>query len=428
MGTYMLKRMALIFSGLIVVLLLAVACGDDEEEGGTATPRAQQFDGVIKIGVIGDLSGPIGGNPNLTSPIKGLEVGVQDINAAGGVRVGGKRYQFQVVKLDSRSEAVAANAAATQLVQEGVLGSAIVTCAFFQQAYEVIKASGNIISWTNCPPGLNLLDKDVPAQFQGIERNPLLFASIDFTLPIIAGWFKQVKQIDPSIRSVAWMGDDTPLGRAQAAVVPAAAQQAGLEFRGPPVHFPFGTTDMSPFLTDLRGRGADIVYMSHGGNLDAPRQFLQLGVAPRVMIPGLRPFDLTRIGDVGSATVVMLDWRLPYHKEVAPPDYQDEVAKLGTLEGGAAIQIGFATAYYDFMRLLKDAIEKAGTFTDAKAVANALVGLRTESLMGGQVRVDPDHAVRGPAGLIVTTREKFVVYSYPDATTDRASNVFEVRR
>ncbi|HXG36655.1 MAG TPA: ABC transporter substrate-binding protein [Dehalococcoidia bacterium] len=421
------KRMALILAGLMVVLVLAAACGDDEETTGTATPRAQQFDGVIKLGVIVDLTGPGGGNPNTVSTAQGFQVGIKDINDAGGIQVGGKRYRLDLTTIDSRVDPVAAVAGAQQLIQEGALAVSVNTCALFPQVYQQLKQAAKSIVVTNCPPGLNLLDKDVPGQFEGVDKNPLLFAAIDFTLPILSGWIKQIQATEPGIRSLAFIADDSPLGRAQGAVMGAAAQRAGVQYLGA-THFPLGTTDMSPFLTEVKAKNADIVYMSTSGNLDAPRQFIQLNVAPRLMIPGLRPFDMSRIGDVGQTKLYMLDWRLPYHKEVAPQQYQQKVANLGTLPGGAALQVGFAVAFYDFALLLKEAIQKAGTTTDANAVARALVGLTIDSYLGGKVRVDQDHAVRGPTGLIATTREKYVVYSYPDAVTDKAIDTFEVRR
>jgi len=418
------RRLAFGLFAVFALALLAIACGDDEETG----PGEQtQFDGAIKIGILADLSGPIGGNPNLLSTIRGFETGVADINADGGVKVGGKRYEIQIRKVDSQSNPTAAVAGATQLVQEGVLGISINTCAFFPQAYAQIKTPGTIIAWTNCPPGLNLLDKDVPGVYEGVEKNPLLFAAIDFTLPILAGWLNQVKQTDPSIKSLAFVADDTNRGKAQGAVIPAAALQAGLEFKGA-TYFPAGTTDMSTFLTTVKAQNADVVYMSSSGNLDAPRQFMQLGVAPRLMVPGLRPFDMTTIGNIGTTKVYMMDWRLPYHKEVAPKEFQDEVAKLGTLDGGASVQVGFAIAFYDFAYLLKQAIEKAQTTTDAAAVAKAMVGLKVDSFMGGEVIMEADHAARGTTGMILTTTDKFTVYVFENARSIKPLDTFTVNR
>ena len=418
------QRLVFGLFAVFALALLAAACGDDEETG---TGEQAKFDGAIKIGILADLSGPLGGNPNLTSTIRGFEVGVKDINDGGGVKVADKRYEIQIIKVDSQSNPVAAVAGATQLVAAGVLGSAINTCAFFPQAYAQFKAPGNIMTWTNCPPGLNLLDKDVPGIYEGVEKNPLLFGAIDFTLPILAGWLNQVKQTDPTIKSLAFLADDTNLGKAQGAVMPAAAQLAGLEFKGA-TYFPAGTTDASTFLTTVKAQNADLVYMSASGNLDSPRQFIQLGVAPRLMVPGLRPFDMTTIGSIGSTKVYMMDWRLPYHKEVAPKEFQDEVAKLGTLDGGGSVQVGFAIAFYDFAYLLKQAIEKAQTTTDAAAVAKAMVGLKVDSFMGGEVIMEADHAARGTTGMILTTTDEFKVYVFENARTDKPIDTFTVKR
>jgi len=418
------KRLAFGLFVVVALALLAVACGDDEESGAGGQT---QFDGVIKIGLLGDLSGPGSGSPLILSTLKGFEVGVADINADGGVKVGDKRYEIKIIKIDTKANAVDTNAAAAQLIGEGVLGVGVHNCITFPPAHAQLKATGKIMMWTNCPPGLNLLDKDVPT-FEGVEKNPLLFAGIDFTLPIFTGWLKWAKQNDPAIKTVAFLGDDSPLGRGQAAVLPAAAKAAGLEFLGPPIHFPAGTPDLASYLTDAKSRKADLVYMSSSGNLDGPTQAIKLNVAPRLMGPGLRPFDMTIIGDIGTTKVYMMDFRLPYHAEVAPDKYQDELLKLGTLDGGAPVQVGFAIAFYDFAFLLKQAIEKAQTTTDAALVAKAMVGLKVDSFMGGEVIMDADHAARGPTGMIVTTKDKFTVYTFENATADKPVDTFTVDR
>ncbi|HZP25694.1 MAG TPA: ABC transporter substrate-binding protein [Dehalococcoidia bacterium] len=426
MGLLSLKKRTFILAALLAVAAAFVACssgGGNEEK----TTAPTQFEGSIKIGTVVDLTGPGGGNPNTVSTAQGFEVAIKDINASGGVVVGGKHYRLDLTKIDSQASSTAAVAAAQQLIQEGALAVSVNTCAYFPQVYQQFKPTGNILTVTNCPPGLNLLDKDVPGQYEGTDKNPLLFAAIDFTLPILSGWIKQIQRVDPGIKTLAFMGDNTPLGSAQASVMGAAAQRAGVQYLGA-TQFPAGTSDMSSYLTEVKAKHADIVYMSTSGNLDAPRQFIQLDVSPRMMVPGLRPFDMTNIGDVGQTKVYLLDWRLPYHLEVVPDQYKSKVQNLGTLPGGSPLQVGFAVAFYDFGLLLKQAIEKAGTTTDAKAVANALVGLTIDSYMGGKVRVDTDHASRGPTGIIAATKEKYVVYSFPDATSDVPTATYEVKR
>lgn len=421
----LLRPRWLLVTMLSLGLLLLTACGGGGEDTGRA-PGAQ-FAGTVKVAIVTDMSGQLV-RPLDLSKVLGMEKAVNDINAAGGVEVRGQRYRMELLKLDSRSEAVTAVAAAQQAVQEGAIAVAVETCPFAQQVYAQVRVAGTAIAWTNCPPVMNLLDKDTP-QYEGIEKNPLLFMPIDFAQPIVIGWIKQAKKLHPEIQRVAYILDDGPLGKALGPMVRQGAREIGAEFVGG-VEFPVGTTDFSAYVTNVKALRPDFVYTSlaPGGGVELQVQAAKLDVAPYIMVPGMRPIDVEKMGDLGRMTVILVDWRLPYHKGFAPPQYAEEVAKFGDLPGGFPVQIGFAVAEYDMLKLLVKAIEKAGTATDAKAIAQALVGQSVDSLLGGKVTVQPEHHTLGSMGNIEATRDKFTVYTYEHARADTPVSRHELRR
>lgn len=412
--------------GLLMAVVIVAACSSGDDKG-TAQPGEEQFVGTIRIGAVLDLSGPVGSNPLGLSQVRGAERAVEDINAAGGVQVGGQRYRLEFLKFDSRSDGVAANAAAQEAIQRGVIALAVATCPYFNQVYGQFRVAG-ILTWTVCPPGLNLIDPDTRF-YEGVEKNPFLFAAIDFAEPIIIGWIKQIYKLNPDIKRISFLLDDGPLGRGMAPAVEKAAGELGLEFVGG-VHYPVGTTDYSTYITNVRGRRPDLVYAGTGGGaaVELPVQAVKLNIAPFLIVAGMRPADLTPIGDLGNTTIVMTDWRLPYHKEVAPREYLQKVEKLGVLETGFPVQVGFAVAYYDFVQLLAKAIEKAGTAKDPAAIAKALPGLSVESYLGGQTVILQDHSTRGSMGNVIVTKDKFTVYIYKDARTDISERSYTVPR
>jgi len=412
----------LLFGLLAAVALGMAACGDEGEEEPVAETAPP-----IKIGVVYDASGAVT-SPLGLSYVKGAEIAIDDINAQGGIKVGGQTYRLEYVKVDSRSDPVAAIAGAQQLLQDRVVAVAVGTCAFAPQVYAQIKPTANTFVWTVCPPLLNLLDKNVPAFYEGLEKNPLLFSAVDFTLPIIKGWLAQITAIHPDIKKVSFLLDNGPLGRALVPTLEIASKDLGLEFVGGD-QYPLGTTDFSTYATNVKARNPDIVYMTSGTvAFDVPVAAVELDIAPYIIVSGLRPSDVPSLGDFGDMVVIATDFRLPYHKGIEPPEYTDEVAKFGELPGGLPLQIGFAVAWYDFIQLLAQAMEKAGTVTDADAIAQAFVGQSRESIMGGKVTVDPDHATRGSMGNFEVTRDKFTVYIYTDATSSKPIDKYDVPR
>lgn len=403
---------------LVLALLTMIACGGGEERAAQQEGQAQ-FAGTIKIGAVVDITGPGGGLPTSMSMVRGTEKAVEDINAKGGIMVGGQRYRLELIKLDTRSEAVTAVAAAQQIIQEGAIGMLNASTAFFDQAYQQANAAG-LITWTASPAGLNR------AQFEGPEKHPMLFATIDFAEPIVVGWFKQISKQFPEIRRVGFLGDDGPLGRSLSPAAENATKEIGAEFVGA-LLYPRGTTDFSTYITNMRSRRADLVY-APGMGVEGAVQVTRLRMAPYVILPGLRPIDVQKVGDVGDTTLLMVDFRLPYHKELAPPEYVPIIEGFGHLEGGMPVQPGYTIAGYDFVLILAKAIEKAGTVKDPKVISQALIGTTVDSIMGGKTGVDPDHAARGPTGLVVVTKDKYTVHIYRTARDDIPEKTYSVPR
>ncbi|GAB1390918.1 MAG: hypothetical protein AMXMBFR78_17740 [Rubrivivax sp.] len=73
---------------------------------------------VIKIGVGQPLSGPLAALGQ--DMVNGTKMAVDEINARGGVRVGGKRIKLEVVSADDKSDVEAGKVAARALVDAGV--------------------------------------------------------------------------------------------------------------------------------------------------------------------------------------------------------------------------------------------------------------------------------------------------------------------
>lgn len=103
----MSRRMFLL---LVLVVLLVGALGACQPGQRAA------YGGVIKIGHVAPLTGDI---PKVGEEGKfALEMWLEDIQAAGGLEVGGVKYEVQVIHEDNESKAESAAAATTKLIAE----------------------------------------------------------------------------------------------------------------------------------------------------------------------------------------------------------------------------------------------------------------------------------------------------------------------
>src|SRR5581483_2360909 len=126
------------------------ACSDNNETstgntGGTTTA----FAGTIKVGGLYPLSGQEA-SPLTFGGRTGMQTGINDVNASGGVEVAGKKYKLEHLVRDTESEAVATVAAAQDLISQGVTMVTIWECAHGDTAYQQLKAA-KIISISTCP-------------------------------------------------------------------------------------------------------------------------------------------------------------------------------------------------------------------------------------------------------------------------------------
>src|SRR5215467_11610027 len=71
---------------------------------------------VVKIGGIGPLSG--GGTAWGLAAQRGMELAVEDVNAKGGVKAGGKTYKLELVMYDDQYTGQGGKAAAERLVNQ----------------------------------------------------------------------------------------------------------------------------------------------------------------------------------------------------------------------------------------------------------------------------------------------------------------------
>ena len=232
----MLKKIGLLILALSLLATVIGGCG----------PKAPE---TIKIGNVAPLTGDI---PKVGEGAKyALEMWLEDINAAGGLEVGGKKYQVEVIHEDNESKGESAAAAATKLiVEDGVL--AIIGSYASKQAIptgEVADANETpcISPWSTNPR--TTLDR--PWVFRGCFLDP-------FQGPVIANF--ATEEFGATKAAVLYdVASDYPKGLAE--FFKAAFEE--LHGAGSVVAFETFTTkdrDFSAQLTKINDSGADFLF------------------------------------------------------------------------------------------------------------------------------------------------------------------------
>lgn len=236
---------------LAVPLALAVAACSG---GGSAGPsnadaKVVSSGSAIVIGATLSITGSLG---ELGRPLEaGYQQEVADVNAAGGISIGGTREKLRLVVLDNGSDPSRAAAQATELVR----------------ADHAVALLGSATSPIVTPTALTAEQLGVP--FVTSEMPVEAFASGDKT-----GWtyswdlFYDERQqaadtakalaAVPGGKMVALFTDNEPDSVVERPLYVAAFKAAGLDVVGD-YTFPVGTTNFSPFIAAAKANGAQLV-------------------------------------------------------------------------------------------------------------------------------------------------------------------------
>lgn len=116
-----MKRIkSLLMAGFIFIMIFSLAaCNSASEETANTKPAAsgnKDGAGTVNIGYTGPLSGPAAFYGERT--LNGVKMAAEEINSAGGIEVGGKKYNLNIVPLDDKYLPNEAGANAKRLIQE----------------------------------------------------------------------------------------------------------------------------------------------------------------------------------------------------------------------------------------------------------------------------------------------------------------------
>lgn len=226
-----MKRFAIILMGLLVLAFIG-------------SPLVMAKAETLKIGVIAPLSGP--GAPWGIAIQRGVEIAAQEINAAGGIKAGGKTYEVKVIAVDDMYSGKGGVDGATKLIYQdqvkfiiGSISSASILA--FQPITEPQKVLAFVNSYSN-----EVLRKEKPYTFR-IIMTSYEIGKVEYK------WLKDNK---PQVKKLAIISPNDASGWAVSEHVRMAAKPYGYEVVFDQ-YYERGTVDFYPILTKMTAKKPD---------------------------------------------------------------------------------------------------------------------------------------------------------------------------
>ena len=224
--------------GWIIVLVAVMALG-------LAAPAAAA-EKTLEIGVLGPLSG--GAASYGVELVRAAEIRTDEINKAGGLKVGGDVYKIKLITYDHKASAADAATAANKLIFQDkvkyIIGNAVgATCNAVQTVSEPQKVLFAFVCW-----GTNNLGPDKPYSFRSMLSQ----------WEVAEPFYRWVKDKHPAIKKIAIISPNDTSGLDTNTAVVKAVKSLGLELVAEET-YERGTKDFYPILNKILAKKPDLL-------------------------------------------------------------------------------------------------------------------------------------------------------------------------
>ena len=373
-----LARRSLGLLATIAAILVVPGCG------GEKTPGTEG----IQVGFFGALTGPTA--TFALSGKNGVALGIEELNAAGGV-LGGKRVELLVE--DDRGEATEAASAVSKLITRdhvvALIGeqasSRTIAAAPIAQSYRIPMIS---------PTSTNI---------EVTKKGDYIFR-VCFTDPyqgaVISTFARNNLQAKTAAQLVDARNDySVGLGQAFRESFTKSGGRIVAELK-----YSEGDSDFSAQLTAIRPLDPDVLivpgYYTDAGLI--ARQAKALGL--RAVLLGGDGWDSPKLTEIGGDAVEGAYFSNHYSADDPSPAVRRFVAAYRKKYGVAPDSI--AALSYDAVRLLADAISRAGS-TEGKRVRDALADTKDYAAVSGTISMDADRNPVKPAVVLKVEGGRF---------------------
>ena len=247
---------------------------------------------TLNIGVLGPLSG--GAAQYGVELQRGAEMRADEINKAGGLKIGGDVYKLKLISYDHKGQAAEAATAANKLVFQDkvkyIIGNAVgATCNAAQTVTEPQKVIFTFVCW-----GTSNLGPDKPYSFRA------LLSQWEAAEP----FYRWVKEKHPNIKRVAVISPNDTSGLDTNTAVVKAVKALGYELVAEET-YERGTKDFYPILTKMLAQKPDMIDVAAAPPAEAAllvKQARELGFkGAKGWTAGTNPYNLIQVAGKENA-------------------------------------------------------------------------------------------------------------------------------
>ena len=340
---------------------------------------------ALKIGVIAPLTG--GGAAWGLATKEGPKILADEINAKGGLDVGGKKYQVEILAYDDQYKAADAVAAYTRLVNQDGVKYMIIMSSAATMALKQNVEDDKVIALTSAGTAKSI-DESSKYMFR------LYSIATDFDPPFVAWLRDNVKE-----RRVVTVNPNDETGWDQAQITDKLFKQDGFDLVGSEL-YERSVKDFQPLLTKIIGMKPDLVDLGSTSPATAGlmvRQARELGYKGLLVKssgPSVKDIVAGAGKDAAEGMINLL------YVDTSKTSYQHLAATYKKDIGQDPNEM--IVTFYDATNVLLQAIQKAGNVNDtAKVAASFAKALPMESVQGDELTLG-DKTSSGGTQQIVT--------------------------
>ena len=333
----------------------------------------------LKIGVIAPLTG--GGAAWGMAASQGPRILAAEINAKGGLEVGGKRYPVEVIAYDDQYKAADAVAAYQRLVHRDGVKYVIIMSSTATMALRQNVEDDKVLALTS-----SYTSKALEPNSRYMFR--MYNIASDYLPPFVVWMKEHVKG-----RRVVIVNPNDETGWDQTGLSVKVYKDNGFDVLGSPM-FERSQKDFAPLITDIIGKKPDLIDLSSSPPATAGliiRQARELGYkGVFVKTGGAAPKDIVAAAgkDAAEGVINML------YADPSNSGYQRIAAEYRKAVGQDPNEI--IVAFYDGANVLLHAIQKAGDVNDTSKVAAAFArALPMQSVQGDTLTLGGKAAAGG---------------------------------
>ena len=345
---------------ILIVLALAVV-------GPGPAPAAEK---TLTIGLLGPLSG--GAASYGVELQRGAEMRTDEINKAGGLKVGGDVYKIKLVAYDHKAQAAEAATATNKLVFQDkvkyIIGNAVgATCNAAQTITEPNKVMFSFVCWgtANLAP-----------------EKPYSFRSMLSQWELAEPFYRWVKENHPRVKRVAVISPNDTSGKDTNTAVVKALKVLAFEVTADE-YYERGTKDFYPVLTKLLAQKPDMIDVAAAPAGEAGlilKQAMELGFkGAKGWTAGTNPFTIIGVAGREAAEGV---WS-PANINVKSEHVNSAVRKFGEAYEKRYGEVPgvIAVANFAAFDVFTQAMQRAGS-VETDRVLEVLTKERFETVWG----------------------------------------------